>query len=88
MGSSVKRSTNNQKILGGNMSDNHLKEVVAPKSIKQMAREELEQELVGEQKEKLKRKLKEQYLAKQVVANLEREISDLELEIDHKLKGL
>lgn len=61
---------------------------VKPKSIKDMAREELEKELVGEQKEKLKRKLKEQYLAKQVVNNLEREIADLELEIDHKLKGL
>lgn len=58
------------------------------KSIKDMAREELECELVGEQKEKLKRKLKEQYLAKQVVQNLDREIADLELEIEHKLKGL
>lgn len=59
-----------------------------PKSIKDMAREELEKELVGEQKDKLKRKLKEQYLAKQVVANLDREIEDLELEINHKLQGL
>lgn len=61
---------------------------VKQKSIKDMAREELECELVGEQKEKLKRKLKEQYLAKQVVSNLDREIADLELEIDHKLQGL
>lgn len=58
------------------------------KSLKDMAREELEVEIVKEQKDKLKRKLKEVYLAKQVVENLEREISDLELEIEHKLKGL
>lgn len=64
--------------------------VEAPKNktLKEMAREELEIEIVKEQKEKLKRKLKEVYLAKQVVENLEREISDLELEIEHKLKGL
>lgn len=59
-----------------------------PKSIKDMAREELEKELVGEQKDKLKRKMKELYLAKQVVSNLEREIEDLELEIEHKLQGI
>lgn len=59
-----------------------------PKSIKDMAREELEKELVGEQKDKLKRKMKELYLAKQVVNNLEREITDLELEIEHKLQGI
>lgn len=58
------------------------------KSIKDMAREELEQELVGEQKEKLKKKLRELFLAKQVVGNLEREIKDLELAIEHKLEGL
>lgn len=64
--------------------------VEAPKSksLKDMAREELEVEIVKEQKDKLKRKLKEVYMAKQVVENLEREISDLELEIEHKLKGL
>jgi ATP-dependent Lon protease len=61
---------------------------VKSKTIKEMAREELEKELVGEQKEKLKRKLKEKYLAEQVVKNLNREIEDLELEISHKLEGI
>lgn len=70
------------------MSDTKLSEAPKTKSIKDMAREELEKELVGEQKDKLKRKMKEQYLARQVVANLEREIADLELEISHKLQGI
>lgn len=63
-------------------------EVVKEKSISQIAREELATELVKEQTEKLKKKMKESYLAKQVVANLEREIQDLELEIKHKLEGI
>lgn len=72
----------------GDKNKTTLAEAPKTKSIKDMAREELEAELVGEQKEKLKKKLKEKYLAEQVVKNLAREIEDLELEINHKLEGL
>lgn len=56
--------------------------------IKAIAKAELKEELTGEQTKKLKLKLKELYLAKQVVENLNREIADLELEIEHKMQGI
>lgn len=52
-------------------------------SIKEQARHELAEEQRKNAKDKLKKKLRQLRDAKQVVANIEREIDELELEIEH-----
>lgn len=62
--------------------------IAEQKSITETAREELRDELIKEQTLILKKKLKDLHLAKRVVANLEREIQLLEIEVSQKVESL
>lgn len=63
-------------------------EVAKNKSIKEQAREEILAELNQEAVESLKEKLKELHAAKKIVANLEREIEDLEEELAQEAEDI
>lgn len=63
-------------------------EMMVDKTIVELAKDELKADLVKEAKEKLKSKMKSLHAAKQVVANLERELADLENEISDKMDAI
>lgn len=58
------------------------------RNIIQQVKDELEAELVEEAKDELKVKLKQLHAAKLVVANLEREVADIQTEIEDKFREL
>jgi hypothetical protein len=57
-------------------------------SLREMAAAELKKEIVDGAKTQIKNKMRDLHRARQVVANLERELSDLEEEIQGKLDEL
>lgn len=58
------------------------------KGIKEQAAEELRDEIVKAAKDRMKTKLRDLHKARQVVANLEREVEDLEAEIQVQINEL
>lgn len=58
------------------------------KTIFEQAKDELKEELMKDAKEKLKSKMKQLHSAELVVANVKRELADLELEISDKINAI
>ena len=54
------------------------------KSVKQVAKEEVQKDLYEQNKERYKRLFKQLDQAKKVVSNIEHEIEDLDLELSRK----